>query len=115
MKHFLEAYASTSNSAFFNLHVHAHLTQSTCSFPVASYGKKVSLIAPFSICTEVKVVVVFDALLSGLPFHKENFAGYGHFFMLGDDLLYGFVFLQFSNILFLFFDLLIIAYKRLFK
>ena len=25
--------------------------------------------------TEVKVVVVFDALMSGLPTHKENFAG----------------------------------------
>lgn len=25
---------------------------------------------------EVKVVVVFDAMMSGLPTHKENFAGY---------------------------------------
>lgn len=25
---------------------------------------------------EVKVVVVFDAMLSGLPNHKESFAGY---------------------------------------
>ena len=27
-------------------------------------------------CAEVKVVVVFDAMLSGLPTHKEDFAGY---------------------------------------
>lgn len=26
-------------------------------------------------CVEVKVVVVFDALMSGLPTHKEDFAG----------------------------------------
>ena len=26
--------------------------------------------------TEVKVVVVFDAMMSGLPDHKEDFAGY---------------------------------------
>ncbi|PKU84660.1 hypothetical protein MA16_Dca022237 [Dendrobium catenatum] len=30
----------------------------------------------FSVLKEVKVVVVFDALMSGLPTHKENFAGY---------------------------------------
>ncbi|XP_078433944.1 yacP-like NYN domain protein isoform X2 [Wolffia australiana] len=29
----------------------------------------------FSVLKEVKVVVVFDAMLSGLPTHKENFAG----------------------------------------
>lgn len=29
----------------------------------------------FSVLKEVKVVVVFDALLSGLPSHKDNFAG----------------------------------------
>ncbi|KAG0500959.1 hypothetical protein HPP92_001031 [Vanilla planifolia] len=29
----------------------------------------------FSVLKEVKVVVVFDALMSGLPTHKENFAG----------------------------------------
>ena len=26
--------------------------------------------------TEVKVVIVFDALMSGLPTHKESFEGY---------------------------------------
>lgn len=30
----------------------------------------------FENLTEVKVVAVFDAMLSGLPTHKETFAGY---------------------------------------
>lgn len=29
----------------------------------------------FSSSTEVKVVVVFDAMMSALPTHKENFGG----------------------------------------
>lgn len=32
------------------------------------------------ISTEVKVVAVFDAMMSGLPTHKEDFAGY-HFWI----------------------------------
>lgn len=30
---------------------------------------------PLDIFTEVKVVIVFDAMMSGLPTHKESFAG----------------------------------------
>lgn len=30
----------------------------------------------FETFSEVKVVVVFDAMMSGLPTHKEDFAGY---------------------------------------
>lgn len=36
----------------------------------------------FSSCTEVKVVVVFDAEMSGLPTHKETFVGYDIFPLL---------------------------------
>ncbi|KAK6915814.1 NYN/PIN ribonuclease, YacP-like, partial [Dillenia turbinata] len=38
--------------------------------------KLVDELITFSMLREVKVVVVFDALMSGLPTHKENFAGY---------------------------------------
>lgn len=35
----------------------------------------------FASYTEVKVVVVFDAMMSGLPTHKETFAGYDDSFV----------------------------------
>lgn len=38
--------------------------------------KLIDELITFSMLREVKVVVVFDALQSGLPTHKENFAGY---------------------------------------
>ncbi|KAK1310972.1 hypothetical protein QJS10_CPA08g00995 [Acorus calamus] len=37
--------------------------------------KLIDELIAFSVLKEVKVVVVFDALMSGLPTHKENFAG----------------------------------------
>lgn len=37
--------------------------------------KLIDELVTFSMLREVKVVVVFDAMLSGLPSHKENFAG----------------------------------------
>ncbi|XP_028805022.1 uncharacterized protein LOC114759946 [Neltuma alba] len=37
--------------------------------------KLIDELVTFSMLREVKVVVVFDAMLSGLPTHKENFAG----------------------------------------
>ncbi|XAR56217.1 hypothetical protein NMG60_11036604 [Bertholletia excelsa] len=37
--------------------------------------KLVDELVTFSMLREVKVVVVFDAMMSGLPTHKENFAG----------------------------------------
>ncbi|KAI3993199.1 hypothetical protein MKX01_009942 [Papaver californicum] len=37
--------------------------------------KLVDELVSFSMLREVKVVVVFDAMMSGLPSHKENFAG----------------------------------------
>ncbi|KAK9750103.1 hypothetical protein RND81_02G173600 [Saponaria officinalis] len=37
--------------------------------------KLVDELVQFSMVREVKVVAVFDALMSGLPTHKENFAG----------------------------------------
>ncbi|XP_022136583.1 uncharacterized protein LOC111008254 isoform X2 [Momordica charantia] len=37
--------------------------------------KLIDELITFSMLREVKVVVVFDAMLSGLPTHKENFAG----------------------------------------
>lgn len=37
--------------------------------------KLVDELITFSMLREVKVVVVFDAMMSGLPTHKENFAG----------------------------------------
>ncbi|ONK69605.1 uncharacterized protein A4U43_C05F24720 [Asparagus officinalis] len=37
--------------------------------------KLIDELITFSILKEVKVVVVFDAMMSGLPTHKENFAG----------------------------------------
>ncbi|KAJ9550437.1 hypothetical protein OSB04_014482 [Centaurea solstitialis] len=37
--------------------------------------KLVDELITFGMLREVKVVVVFDAMLSGLPMHKENFAG----------------------------------------
>ncbi|KAI9121725.1 hypothetical protein K1719_007115 [Acacia pycnantha] len=37
--------------------------------------KLIDELVNFSMLREVKVVVVFDAMLSGLPTHKENFAG----------------------------------------
>jgi predicted RNA-binding protein with PIN domain len=40
--------------------------------------KLVDELVSFSMVKEVKVVVVFDALMSGLPTHKEDFAGYSH-------------------------------------
>lgn len=40
-----------------------------------SRQKLIDEMVTFSMLREVKVVVVFDALLSGLPTHKENFIG----------------------------------------
>ncbi|XP_027329637.1 uncharacterized protein LOC113846029 isoform X3 [Abrus precatorius] len=37
--------------------------------------KLIDELVTFSMLREVKVVVVFDAMMSGLPTHKENFAG----------------------------------------
>ncbi|RVX05804.1 Uncharacterized protein YacP [Vitis vinifera] len=37
--------------------------------------KLIDELVTFSLLREVKVVVVFDAMMSGLPTHKENFAG----------------------------------------
>ncbi|WOL03633.1 hypothetical protein Cni_G12353 [Canna indica] len=37
--------------------------------------KLIDELIAFSVIKEVKVVVVFDAMMSGLPTHKENFAG----------------------------------------
>lgn len=37
--------------------------------------KLIDELVSFSTVREVKVVVVFDAMMSGLPFHKETFAG----------------------------------------
>ncbi|RWR90263.1 putative yacP [Cinnamomum micranthum f. kanehirae] len=37
--------------------------------------KLIDELITFSVLKEVKVVVVFDAMMSGLPTHKENFAG----------------------------------------
>nr|GMC49557.1 uncharacterized protein LOC109172262 isoform X2 [Ipomoea batatas] len=37
--------------------------------------KLIDELVTFSTVREVKVVVVFDAMMSGLPFHKETFAG----------------------------------------
>ncbi|XP_021296933.1 uncharacterized protein LOC110426135 isoform X3 [Herrania umbratica] len=37
--------------------------------------KLIDELVNFSMLREVKVVVVFDAMMSGLPTHKENFAG----------------------------------------
>lgn len=37
--------------------------------------KLIDELITFSLLREVKVVVVFDAMMSGLPTHKENFAG----------------------------------------
>ncbi|KAL0364945.1 UNVERIFIED_CONTAM: hypothetical protein Sangu_0592100 [Sesamum angustifolium] len=37
--------------------------------------KLIDELITFSMLREVKVVVVFDAMMSGLPTHKENFAG----------------------------------------
>lgn len=37
--------------------------------------KLVDELITFGMLREVKVVVVFDAMMSGLPMHKENFAG----------------------------------------
>ncbi|GMH06919.1 hypothetical protein Nepgr_008759 [Nepenthes gracilis] len=41
----------------------------------AARQKLVDELVQFSLAREVKVVVVFDAMMSGLPTHKENFAG----------------------------------------
>ncbi|XP_041011166.1 uncharacterized protein LOC121254972 isoform X2 [Juglans microcarpa x Juglans regia] len=40
-----------------------------------SRQKLIDELVTFSMLREVKVVVVFDAMMSGLPTHKENFAG----------------------------------------